>query len=347
MLEWTVSKQEEGRRVDRFLMKMFPQAPLSLIYKALRTKTVKVNAHRADPGDKLNAGDHIQVYFSDERAAELGYHFQKAAPTPRIQSSLPSIPIIYEDEQVVFFNKPAGVLSQKDTPDSYSLSEYLVDYLTEKGGDYTGAFRPAVCNRLDRGTTGIVAAGKTLGALQALTAMIREHSSEKTYLAICHGQCRWKKEMWLCHQWSKDNKRNQVSLEKVYVTENRPYNLIKEGQVLCLAKVLAVSSQYNLTLFSLQLITGKSHQLRAQLAAEGFPMAGDHKYTGKAKKENMPIPLKNQLLHAYTFKVQDASEPLQYLNGRTLTASPSNDFLRVAKLAFPQWVSIFASNQGE
>ncbi|MBQ7915780.1 MAG: RluA family pseudouridine synthase [Firmicutes bacterium] len=331
--------------MDRFLMKMFPQAPLSLIYKALRTKTVKVNAHRADPGDKLNAGDHIQVYFSDERAAELGYQ-KKTIPTPRVQSSLPSIPIIYEDEQVIFFNKPAGVLSQKDTPESYSLSEYIVDYLAGQGEVASNAFRPAICNRLDRGTTGIVAGGKSLGALQSLTAMIREHSSEKTYLAICHGQCHWKKEMWLCHRWSKDSKRNQVSLEKVYVSENRPYNLIKEGQVLCRAKVLAISSQYNLTLFSLQLITGKSHQLRAQLAAEGFPMVGDHKYMGKEKKDSLPFPIKNQLLHAYTFKVQDALEPLQYLEHRTFAAPISGDFMRVTKLAFAQWVPIF-SNQGE
>lgn len=342
MLEYTVSYQEEGRRTDRFLMKLLPKAPGSLIYKALRTKQIKVNDHRQNPEEKLLAGDRLQIYFSDERLSELGYQH---TPVRIETTSIPAVPVVYEDDQVLLFNKPAGLLSQKDTPDSVSLSEYLLEYLASTGQNTAGGFRPGLCSRLDRGTSGIIAAGKTLGASQQLSAAIREHRSEKIYLALCHGCCSWKDDMWLCHAWTKDAVRNQAMLRRISVRKDRPEEL-KEGQVLCRARVLAVSKEHQMTLFSLRLITGKSHQLRSQLAYEGFSIIGDHKYRKTAYKEKEPFSVKHQLLHAYLFRLQDASDPLRYLNGRAFVAPPPSDFQKALQTVFPAWIPIL-SDQGE
>ena len=127
MLVRSVSEQEEGRRLDRFVMKMFPKAPSSLIYKAVRTKNIKVNGKRCSPADRLRQGDILQIYFSEERAAELGYMgFDVSEPvfTEPVftEPGIPPVPILYEDGKILAFNKPVGLLSQKDSPKSYSLS---------------------------------------------------------------------------------------------------------------------------------------------------------------------------------------------------------------------------------
>lgn len=156
MLEWEITEQEEGRRLDRYLMKVFPKAPSGLLFKAIRTKAVKVNGCRTEPAYKLKAGDQIQIYFTQERAVQLGYG--ERAQEAAVPGRMPFVPVVYEDDSIIIFNKPAGLLSQKDTAEGYSLSEYLLDYLRQKG-EYSPldskGFRPGLCNRLDRNTTGI------------------------------------------------------------------------------------------------------------------------------------------------------------------------------------------------
>lgn len=351
MLTWIVSKQEEGRRLDRFLMKLFPKAPLSLLYKALRTKTVKVNGKKGNPADRLQEGDVIHVFFSDVRAAELGYPgTESSSKEVLIGPDFPVIPIIYEDQRILIFNKPTGILSQKDTAQSISLSEYLLQYLTRKG-EYDPrqnmGFRPGICNRLDRNTSGIVVAAKTLSAAQSINAAIRTHQVEKTYLALCHGNCPWQEERLLTHRWIKNPVRNQVQLEKYSI--DTEYEEERRGAwsetIQSLAQVLAVNAKENLTLFRLRLITGKSHQLRAQLAFEGFPILGDPKYRGK-----MPITtssrVSHQLLHAYQFRFCRVSDPLQDLTDHTFTAAPPDALERILRRAFPDWFSIL-SDSGE
>lgn len=347
MLIRTVSKQEEGRRLDRFLMKLFPKAPLSLIYKALRTKTIKVNGKKGNPADRLLEGDRVHIFFSDERAADLGYPGTETSKEALIGPDFPVIPIIYEDQRILIWNKPAGVLSQKDTADSVSLSEYLLQYLAQKG-EYrqnTG-YRPGVCNRLDRNTSGIVVAAKTLGAAQAMNAAIREHHVEKIYLAICQGNCTWSEERLLIHRWKKDSGHNRVQLEKN--TMDAPLDeqkRINETDIIaCRAQALAVNVPESLTLFRLRLITGKSHQLRAQLAFEGFPILGDPKYCTEKHSAAAHIP--HQLLHAYQFRFCHESDSLRDLMGRTFTAAPPEEFQRMLKRAFPEWFSIL-SDSGE
>lgn len=344
MQEWNVSQQEEGRRLDRYLMKMLPKAPASLLYKMLRTRTVKVNGRRAEPSAKIAGGDRIQIYFSDERLADLGY---RSAVGPVVKApAVGAVPIVYEDSFLVIFNKPANMLSQKNTPDSYSLSEYFLDYLSGRG-DYrpqeSRGYRPGLCNRLDRNTTGIVVGAKTLPAAQAVTQAIRERRSRKTYLAVCLGSCPWTQPRLLCHEWSKDGRNNQVSLKKA-----EPISALPAGnQVLCRAQALTVCEKYHLTLFRIELITGKSHQLRAQLSAEGYPILGDHKYRGTGQtKTTLPFQVSNQLLHAFSFCMQDAPEPLENLSGRVFCAPLPDAFRQVLELGFPSWLQILG-DQGE
>lgn len=347
MLEWKITEQEEGRRLDRYLMKVFPKAPSGLLFKSIRTKAIKVNGRRTEPAAKLKAGDLIQIYFTQERSAQLGYG--ERPPESAVPGKMPFVPVVYEDDFVIILNKPAGVLSQKDTADGYSLSEYLVDYLRQKGeyrpSDSKG-FRPGLCNRLDRNTTGIAVAGKTLSAAQALTQAIRSRQTEKTYLAVCLGVCPWKGVRWLCHEWSKDGRTNQVSLKKGKIFSSEPMQQIGKDQVLCSAEALGTDLRHGWTLFRIRLITGKSHQLRAQLSSEGYPILGDHKYGGTAQINKNPLPIRNQLLHAFTFCMQDAPEPLQKLSGRTFCAPLPDEFRKILKLGFSAWLQIL-DDQGE
>ena len=348
MLTWIVSKQEEGRRLDRFLMKLFPKAPLSLLYKAIRTKTVKVNGKKGIPAARLQEKDVIQIFFSNARAAELGYPGAESSKEVLIGPDFPIIPIIYEDRRILIFNKPADILSQKNTAQSISLSEYVLQYLMGKG-EYDSCqnigFRPGICNRLDRNTSGIVVAAKTLGAAQAVNAAIRAQQVEKTYLALCHGICPWQEERLLIHRWIKNSVYNQVQLEKYSTDTEKKRKGVASEVIQSLAQVLTVNVQENLTLFRLRLITGKSHQLRAQLAFEGFPILGDPKYQGE-----MPIAtsfsVPHQLLHAYQFRFCCVSDPLQDLTDHTFTATPPDVFKRILRRAFPDWFSIL-SDSGE
>ena len=347
MLEWEITEQEEGRRLDRYLMKVFPKAPSGLLFKAIRTKAVKVNVCRTEPAYKLKAGDQIQIYFTQERAVQLGYG--ERAQEAAVPGKMPFLPIVYEDDSIIIFNKPAGLLSQKDTAEGYSLSEYLLDYLRQKG-EYSPldskGFRPGLCNRLDRNTTGITVAGKTLGATQALTQAIRLRQTEKTYLAVCLGVCPWKGARWLCHEWSKDDRSNQVSLKKGKILTSEPLQKPEKDQVLCRVEALGTDLRHGWTLFRIRLITGKSHQLRAQLSSEGYPILGDHKYGGTAQINKYPFSIRNQLLHAFTFCMQDAPEPLQELSGRLFCAPLPDEFRNVLKLGFSAWLQIL-DDQGE
>lgn len=342
MFSYTVLPQERGRRTVRFLEKMLPEAPSGLLYRFLRTKKIRVNGRHPRPDQILEAGDRIDVYIPDEQAAELGYRGQTAAGTDSARTDAPQpsrakpadypqIPVVYEDGNFVLWNKPAGVLCQSDRSGAYSLSEYAADTLS------AATYKAGVINRLDRGTTGLVIAARTLACAQSLSEMFRSHGCRKLYLAVCEGECPWDREMWLVHAFRKDSRTNTAHVERIYAGPDRPdlnglkkQNAGSSGRpVVCRARVLCTGS--GRTLFALELIGGQSHQLRAQIAAEGYPISGDRKYAG-SRKAAESFKVSHPLLHAYKLLFNGLAEPFAAYNGQIYTAQPPAGMMKALRM---------------
>ncbi len=264
-----------------------------------RKKNIVLNGKKATGNEKLTAGDSIKLFLSDETFEK----FAGKRQTNDLAASVPNIAleIVYEDHDVLAINKPAGMLSQKAKKEDISANEYILQYLLESGTitrESLHTFKPSVCNRLDRNTSGILVAGKTLNGLQQMSKAFRERSMEKYYLAIVAGHI--SKPRRIEGFLKKDEKNNQVTIlsepsndAKPIITEYRPLKLV--GQV---------------TLLEVHLITGRSHQIRAHLASIGHPVIGDTKYGNPRLNREF---LKNagvthQLLHAYRLFLADGTK---------------------------------------
>lgn len=299
MKEIVINENEAGQRLDKFLGKLLKEAPASFYYKMLRKKNIVLNGKKATGNEKLTAGDSVKLFLSDET-------FEKFAGKQQTKDPVVSVPhisleIVYEDHDVLAINKPAGMLSQKAKKEDISANEYILQYLLESGTitrESLHTFKPSVCNRLDRNTSGILVAGKTLNGLQQMSKAFRERSMEKYYLAIVAGHI--SKPRRIKGFLKKDEKNNQVTIlsepsndAKPIITEYRPLKLV--GQV---------------TLLEVHLITGRSHQIRAHLASIGHPVIGDTKYGNPRLNREF---LKNagvthQLLHAYRLFLADGTK---------------------------------------
>ena len=299
MREFKINENEAGQRFDKYLKKLLGNAPGSFIYKMLRKKNIVLNGKKATGNEKLTAGDSIKLFLSDETFEK----FAGKRQTNDLAASVPNIAleIVYEDHDVLAINKPAGMLSQKAKKEDISANEYILQYLLESGTitrESLHTFKPSVCNRLDRNTSGILVAGKTLNGLQQMSKAFRERSMEKYYLAIVAGHI--SKPRRIEGFLKKDEKNNQVTIlsepsndAKPIITEYRPLKLV--GQV---------------TLLEVHLITGRSHQIRAHLASIGHPVIGDTKYGNPRLNREF---LKNagvthQLLHAYRLFLADGTK---------------------------------------
>ena len=188
MKEIVINENEAGQRLDKFLGKLLKEAPASFYYKMLRKKNIVLNGKKATGNEKLTAGDSIKLFLSDETFEK----FAGKRQTNDLAASVPNIAleIVYEDHDVLAINKPAGMLSQKAKKEDISANEYILQYLLESGTitrESLHTFKPSVCNRLDRNTSGILVAGKTLNGLQQMSKAFRERSMEKYYLAIVAG----------------------------------------------------------------------------------------------------------------------------------------------------------------
>lgn len=296
MKEIVINENEAGQRLDKFLGKLLKEAPASFYYKMLRKKNIVLNGKKATGNEKLAMGDSVKLFLSDETFEK----FAGKRQTNDLAASVPNIAleIVYEDHDVLAINKPAGMLSQKAKKEDISANEYILQYLLESGTitrESLHTFKPSVCNRLDRNTSGILVAGKTLNGLQQMSKAFRERSMEKYYLAIVAGHI--SKPRRIEGFLKKDEKNNQVTIlsepsndAKPIITEYRPLKLV--GQV---------------TLLEVHLITGRSHQIRAHLASIGHPVIGDTKYGNPRLNREF---LKNagvthQLLHAYRLFLAD------------------------------------------
>ena len=333
MREIRINANDAGRRLDRFLRKYLPGASLSEIYKIIR-KDVKVDAKRRSESYILNEGEVLTLYLSDEVFEKLSHSRgafgeRSAVNAPKAKRTFR---IVYEDDEVLIVNKPYGLLTHGDSHEKKDhLANQVKDYLIASGAydpRNEKVFTPAPVNRLDRNTTGIVLFGKTAAAMRELGRMIREDDIRKFYLTIacgCIGH-----ELHLGGSLVKDEAANKVTIldggnGKEVETIVRPLELLSFGNGL------------KATLCEVELVTGRSHQIRAHLASTGHPLIGDGKYAGRGaalvnKYVRERYGLSTQLLHACRIEFRGMSaeyETLGYLTAKTFEAEAPARFKEV------------------
>lgn len=345
----TIGKNQAGQRLDKFLHKYLPFAGNGFLYKMLRRKNITLNGKRAEGKEILALNDEVRFFFSDETFAKFsglpaaGSQRNQgtiAAPALHIQEytnacrSLGGISVLYEDEDCLIVNKPAGLLTQKASPADISLNEWLVGYLLRQNQiseEELGFFRPSVCNRLDRNTSGIVLCGKSLAGLQYLSKCVREHSVRKFYRTICVGALQ--EPVAVSGYLVKDRDRNQVTVSG----ESQAGASREQGSLIHTA-CLPISVTPAFTLLEVELITGKSHQIRAHLASMGHPLIGDYKYGIASVNHDLKkrFGLEHHLLHAcrITFPegTSGAGKPL---SGRSICAPCPGAFQILEEALFP------------
>ncbi len=293
MRQVTVNENDGGQRLDKFLSKLMPKLPGSMLYKGLRKKCVRINGRHVKEGAvRVESGDVLQLYFNDE-------FFERENSFVYVK---PELDIVYEDENILVINKAVGVLVH---PDAGGRSKTLVDmvqsYLYEKGEydpESENTFSPALCNRLDRNTGGLVIAAKNASALRAVNEGIRNRRIKKYYSAIAEG-------------YTDDcGKLEGYVTRSGLVTSKADKNDKGAKQVSLSYRARARNNGY--TLLEVELHTGRTHQIRSQLSAAGFPLAGDTKYGGHGGKFR-------QALWSVRLELDfDTSSPLAYLNGKRI-----------------------------
>lgn len=308
MKEFIIGANEAGQRFDKYLAKLLKEAPKSFLYKMLRKKNITLNGRKAAGNEMLCMEDQVKLFFSDETFEKFAGKREEDVPVVSV-----SLQVIYEDSQVLLINKPVGMLSQKGEGSEPSLVEHLIAYLLETGAlsrEELRTFRPSVCNRLDRNTSGIVAAGKTLSALQDLSALFRSREMEKYYLTLVQGNI--KNEKYTKGYLHKDEKCNKVIVVPEY----------REGYLPIETRYQPLCSNGTVTLLRVELLTGRTHQIRAHLASLGHPVVGDGKYGRASVNEEYrrKYGLKSQMLHSYELKLPSLTGSLQGISGRTFCA---------------------------
>ena len=303
MKEFTIGPNDAGQRLDRFLAKAVPLLPASLAQKYIRIKRIKLGGSRVERDTRLKAGDVLQLYINDE-------FFEKPREdNAYLTVATPKLNIVYEDEKILLADKRPGMAVHPHDGAEYgrTLIDHIQAYLYQKrewSPRGENAFAPALCNRIDRNTGGIVIAAKNAETLRILNQKIKDREMDKRYLAIVEGTPKPQKGS-LKGFLFKDEKKNRV-----FVTDTP-----KTGSKTCQTNYLVLKSKNGLSLVECELITGRTHQIRAQFAHAGHPLLGDGKY-GKLPKN---ADRNYQALYSYklTFKFTTDAGILEYLNDKT------------------------------
>lgn len=298
MREFWIQKNEAGQRFDKYLKKHLCHASPNCIYKMLRKKNILLNDKKASGSEKLNQNDNVKMYFSEETYQKFTASPEERKPEKELRELIPDrlpFQILYEDEDVLMINKPAGMLSQKAKQEDISANEYIIAYLLSSGSikeEELNTFRPSVCNRLDRNTSGILIAGKTLKGLQEMSKRLKSREIEKYYRGMVEGVIT--DPYCLKGYLHKDEEQN-----KVFIMAEPKSKTDKRIET----EYIPIQNFADATLLEINLITGRSHQIRAHLASIGHPIVGDYKY-GAAKRKGIC----SQLLHAYRISLEDKKE---------------------------------------
>lgn len=297
MKEIKITKNEEGQRLDRFLKKYLNKANQSFIHKMIRKKNIKVNGLKAGPDIVLKTDDTVQLYLSDET-------IDKFRDKKTLQKTDIHFDIVYEDDNILVVNKPIGLSTQPDKTGKKNLVDEIKVYLDAKEENISFTFKPAVCNRLDKNTSGLVIAAKNYDALKQTNKAIRERKIRKYYMAKVHGII--KDDLELKDYLIKKDNKNMVKIINEYRENSK--------SVITYAHPLKREGKY--TWLEVEIETGRAHQIRAHLASIGHPIAGDKKY---GKKDNE----KYQVLHAYKLLLDGFEGNLSYLNGMEIVSDIS------------------------
>lgn len=304
MKELTIKKNDAGQRLDRFVAKAVPLLPDSLLQKYIRIKRIKVNGKGAKRDDRVNEGDVLQLYINDE------FFETPSEENAYLKVGAPKIEIVYEDENVLLVDKKPGVLCHSDGTWSYdTLIANIQAYLYARGEwrpREENAFAPALCNRIDRNTGGIVIAAKNAEALRVLDEKIKLREIDKYYLCAVRGRPEPREGVY--RDWLfKDARKNQV-----YIRETSC-----PGAKEAVTEYRTLQKKDGLSLVECHLLTGRTHQIRAQMAAHGTPLLGDGKYG--EERFNKQFGEKGQALYSYrvVFTLPTDAGCLEYLRGRS------------------------------
>lgn len=305
MQEIIVTANEAGQRFDKLLAKYLNEAPKSFLYKMLRKKNIVLNGKKATGSEKLQIGDSIKLFLSDETIEK----FSKC----HVLRAVGNIDIIYEDEHILLINKPVGVLSQKAKPDDVSMVEMVTSYLLNSGQlkeEDLRKFKPSVCNRLDRNTSGMIVAGKTLFGLQNMGELFKKRTIQKYYLCLVEGIV--KERQYIKGYLEKDEKSNKVM---IFAKDG-------EGRLPIETEYIPIRYGKDCTLLEVHLITGRTHQIRAHLSANHHPIIGDYKYGNHQVNSyyRSKYGLESQFLHAYRL-VMPKESAFENLGGKEWRAS--------------------------
>ena len=315
MREFIINQNDKGQRLDKFVQKAVKGIPTSLMYKAIRTKKIKVNRKRAELNQMLNFGDTVQMFLSEDL-------FLEKITSCEFATVKPNLNIVYEDENLLICNKPAGVLVHSGDGDGKvsgdgrasergTLIYHIQAYLYQKGEfnpENENSFAPALCNRIDRNTGGMVISAKNAQALRDMNERIKNNQISKFYLCAVHGKTP-KKSDTLCDFLIKDHQNNKVKVLK------KPTKDAKE--IITKYNLVSYNSQSDLSLLEVELVTGRTHQIRAHMASIGCPLLGDGKYGKENRLGNTTY--KHQALYSYKLVFGDAEDNLSYLNGKLIS----------------------------
>ena len=317
MKKITVTKEYSSQRLDKYLKRLLPACPGSLIYKQLRKKNITLNGSKADGSESVKTGDMVEIFFSDET-------FEKFSQTEdrnlsryvNAYKTLGHIDVVSEKDDFIVFNKPAGILSQGDNSGAYSVNDYLIGYLLNSGAvneESLKTVKPSICNRLDRNTSGLIICSKNLKGARLINDLFHDRNVTKYYLALCLG--RFDKEGIHTAYVRKDEKDNRL----IFTDDDKDSAEIKNG-------FEVIEATENLSLLKVHLYTGKSHQIRAHLSQLGFPITGDPKYGGNKGKYRAG----RQMLHAYSLQLTGSPDHKDMI----FTAKVPSDMASICKREF-------------
>ena len=301
----TVTKNDAGQRLDKFLTKTYRNLPMSLLYKAVRKKDIRLNGKRCEASSRLSEGDQIYLFLPDD-ALEI------APPTYEFMHASKALDIVYEDEHVMLLNKKAGLLVHPDDREFADTLIFRVQRYLYAKGEYDPAdeqsFAPALVNRIDRNTSGIVIAAKTAVALRVLNQKLKDREIEKFYLCIVHGKMP-KAEDTLEAFLEKNESQNRV-----YISDTQ-----KQGARTIRTRYRVLEEKNGFSLLEIHLLTGRTHQIRAHLASIGHPLLGDGKYGTNAINKGTGFNKQALCSYRLQFAFTSDADELNYLNGKEFT----------------------------